>query len=186
MIQKFIALILIIILSPVLLLISIISIMSDGFPIIYYQKSYGLNEIEFNLYKFRTMKVGTPKISTENFDQTSSQKYVLGFGNFLRKFSLDELPQLFNVLFGHILFIGARPGMTENEEKLHELRKLKGIYNLKPGITGWAQVNGRDKNSAEMKVDLDLYYVRNKNFLLNFKIIKKTILVVLLRKDIKH
>lgn len=186
MVQKILALILIISISPLLLIISLAIIINDGFPIIYNQESFGRDSKKFNLYKFRTMKINTPKISTDDLDEKSSKKYVIKIGRFLRKFSLDELPQLFNILYGQMLFVGPRPGMTENEEKLHKLRKSKGIYNTMPGITGWAQVNGRDANSIEKKIDLDLYYVNNQNFLLDLKILKKTILVVLLRKNIKH
>ncbi len=186
MIQRFLALILIISLSPLLLIISLAIVINDGFPIIYNQESFGRDGKKFNLYKFRTMKINTPKISTENFDIDSSKKYVIKIGRFLRKFSLDELPQLFNVLYGQMLLVGPRPGMTQNEEKLHNLRESKGIYNAMPGITGWAQVNGRDTNTTEEKVDLDLYYIKNKNFLLDLKILKKTIFVVVLRKNIKH
>mgnify|MGYP001172017998 CR=1 FL=1 len=182
MIQKILALILIISFSPLLLIISLAIVINDGFPIIYNQKSYGRDGKEFNLYKFRTMKINTPKIATENFDMDSSKKYVIKIGRFLRKFSLDELPQLFNVLYGQMLLVGPRPGMTENENKLHKLRESKGIYNAMPGITGWAQVNGRDANTTEEKVNLDLYYIKNWNLMLDIYILIRTIFVVLFQK----
>ena len=186
MISRIIALILIILLSPLLIFISLLIFIYDGFPFIYKQESYGKDAKKFNLYKFRTMKTNTPKISTENFNKEYSEKYVLKIGKILRKFSLDELPQLFNILYGNMLFVGPRPGMTKNENELHELRKSKEIYDVTPGITGWAQVNGRDANSVEKKVNLDKYYISNRNFFMDLKILKKTIFVVLQRKNIKH
>ena len=91
-------------------------------------------------------------------------------GHFLRKLSLDELPQFFNVLKGDMNFIGPRPSLTKNEDIIYNLRKQQGIHKIKPGITGWAQVNGRDLNSFEEKVELDYYYLKNKSLLLDLKL----------------
>ena len=183
-IEKLIALLLLALLQPLFLLISILIIISDGFPIIYIQENYGKNHKKFYLYKFRTMKQGTPEIPTEEFSEP--EKYVLWYGKFLRKFSLDELPQLLNIIQGEMHFIGPRPCMVKNEEIVKNLREEKGIEKLKPGITGWAQVNGRDLNSFSKKVELDHYYMLNKSFLLDIKIILLTIKVVLLPKQVKH
>ena len=184
MIQKIIALALLLFLQPVFLIISLLIIISDGFPIIYIQKNYGKNHKKFYLYKFRTMKQGTPEIPTEEFK--NPEKYILKIGKLIRKFSLDELPQLLNIIQGEMNFIGPRPCMTNNEEVIKELREEKGIDKLIPGITGWAQVNGRDLNSFKKKVELDHYYMLNKNIFLDIKIIFMTFIVVLFPNQVKH
>ena len=184
MIEKLIALLLLVLLQPIFLIISLLIIIDNGFPIIYIQKNYGRNHKKFYLYKFRTMKQGTPEIPTEEF--RNPEKYILKVGKFLRKFSLDELPQLLNIIEGNMKFIGPRPCMVNNEEIIKNLREEKGIDKLTPGITGWAQVNGRDFNSFEKKVELDYYYMLNRNFFLDIKIIFLTIQVVLFPKQIKH
>jgi len=184
MIEKIIALLLLLLLLPIFLIVSIIIIINDGFPIIYIQENYGENHKPFYLYKFRTMKQGTPEIPTEEFED--SKIYILKYGNFLRKFSIDELPQLFNIIKGDMKFIGPRPCMINNEEIIKKLRENKGIEKLIPGITGWAQVNGRDLNSFEKKVELDHYYMLNQSFLLDLKILLMTIKVVLLAKEVNH
>ena len=184
MIQKIIALVLLLAFQPIFLIISLLIIISDGFPFIYIQKNYGKNHKKFYLYKFRTMKQGTPEIPTEEFK--NPEKYILRIGKLLRKFSLDELPQLLNIIKGEMNFIGPRPCMAKNEDIIKKLREEKGIDKLTPGITGWAQVNGRDLNSFEKKVELDYYYMRNKSFLLDIKIILMTFVVVLFPKQVKH
>jgi len=184
MIEKLIALLVLALLQPIFLIISLLIIIDNGFPIIYIQKNYGRNHKKFYLYKFRTMKQGTPEIPTEEF--RNPEKYILKVGKFLRKFSLDELPQLLNIIQGNMKFIGPRPCMVNNEEIIKNLREEKGIDKLTPGITGWAQVNGRDFNSFEKKVELDYYYMLNRNFFLDIKIIFLTIQVVLFPKQIKH
>ena len=182
--NKIIALLLIILLSPLLLIVSIIIFLDDGFPIIYTQKNYGKNHKPFNLYKFRTMRTDTPEMSTEDFNQP--EKFLLKSGTLLRKFSIDELPQFFNILENKINFIGPRPCMVDNEETVKELREKNDVHKIKPGITGWAQVNGRDLNSYQEKVELDKYYYDNKNILLDLKIVLKTFRVILFPKHIKH
>ncbi|MBF27330.1 MAG: lipid carrier--UDP-N-acetylgalactosaminyltransferase [Flammeovirgaceae bacterium] len=182
--SRIIALLLILLILPLYCLIAFIVYISDGLPVFYVQKKLGLNHKEFNLYKFRTMKKNTPELPTEKMNNSS--KYIIKFGPFLRKFSLDELPQFFNVLKGDMNFVGPRPCMSSNEEIVKKLREEKKIYKIKPGITGWAQVNGRDLNSFENKVELDYYYLLNKSLWLNFKIILKTFFVVLVQRNIKH
>ncbi len=183
--NKIVALGLIILLLPVFIIVSLIILIDDGFPIIYIQKNYGKNHKHFDLYKFRTMKKNTPEMPTEEFE--NPEKYLLKSGLFLRKFSIDELPQFFNILEGNLNFIGPRPCMTKNEDVIKELREKDGIEKLMPGITGWAQVNGRDLNSYQEKVSLDKYYLENQSLLLDIKIIFKTFFVVLIRNnDIKH
>jgi O-antigen biosynthesis protein WbqP len=184
LINKLFALILIIALLPIYFLISLIVLISDGFPIIFKQKKFGLNHKVFYQYKFRTMKINTPQIATENFKNPN--KYLLRSGEFLRKFSLDELPQFFNILKGDMHFIGPRPSMEKNEELIKNLREEKKIHTIKPGITGWAQVNGRDLNDFHKKVDLDYYYLKNKSLKLNLLIILKTFHVIFFQKDVQH
>jgi len=184
MISKIIALVLIMLLSPLLITISLLILIFDGFPIIYIQKKYGLNNKIFNLYKFRTMAHNAPELPTEEF--SNARSYISKLGKILRKFSLDELPQFFNILKGDMYFIGPRPCMVKNEELLKELRELKGVHTIKPGITGLAQVNGRDSNSYKEKVELDYEYMKNANFIMDMKIVLKTFAIILFPKNIKH
>ena len=180
MISRIIALVLLVILSPLFITISLLIFIFDGFPIIYIQKNYGLNNKIFNLYKFRTMKHNTPELPTEELSNASS--YISKLGKILRKFSFDELPQFFNILKGDMHFIGPRPCMVKNEEIVKEMRELKGVHKIKPGITGLAQVNGRDSNSYERKVELDYEYMKNANFIMDMKIVLKTFVVILFPK----
>ncbi len=182
--SRIVAIFLIFLILPLYCLIAFIVYISDGLPVFYVQKKLGLNHKEFNLYKFRTMKKNTPEVPTEEMNDSS--KYIIKFGLFLRKFSLDELPQFWNVLKGDMNFVGPRPCMATNEEIVKTLREENGIHKIKPGITGWAQVNGRDLNSFKNKVELDNYYLLNKSFWLDFKIIFKTFFVVLVQRNIKH
>jgi O-antigen biosynthesis protein WbqP len=184
MISRIIALVLIVLLSPLFITISLLILIFDGFPIIYIQKNYGLNNKIFDLYKFRTMQQNTPELPTEEFSNASS--YISKLGKILRKFSFDELPQFFNILKGDIHFIGPRPCMVKNEEIVKEMRQLKGVHKIKPGITGLAQVNGRDSNSYERKVELDYEYMKNANFIMDIKIVLKTFVAILFPKNIKH
>jgi len=133
--------------------------------------------------KFRTMRIDTPAIAThllKNPDQ-----YLTPFGKFLRKSSLDELPQLWCILTGEMSFVGPRPALF-NQDDLIELRTIKGIHSLLPGITGWAQVNGRDELPIPIKVELDAYYLRNRSFLLDLKILFMTFFKVLCCEGVKH
>ena len=184
MVSRIIALALIVILSPLFIAISLLIFTFDGYPIIYIQKNYGLNNKIFDLYKFRTMKKNTPELPTEEFSNAGS--YISKLGMILRKFSFDELPQFFNVLKGDMNFIGPRPCMVKNEEIIREMRKIKGVHKIKPGITGLAQVNGRDSNSYNRKVELDYEYMKNGNFIMDVKIVLKTFVVILFPRNIKH
>ena len=184
MMSKIIALALIVLLSPLFISISLLIFIIDGYPIIYIQKNYGLNNKIFNLYKFRTMKKNTPELPTEEF--SNAESYISKLGRILRKFSFDELPQFFNVLKGDMNFIGPRPCMVKNEEIVREMREIKGVHKIKPGITGLAQVNGRDNNSYNKKVELDYEYMKNANFMMDLKIVLKTFFVILFPKNIKH
>ena len=184
MINKLLATILFLIFSPIFLLVGIFILFCDGFPIIHRQKRIGLKNEEFNFFKFRTMKKNTPMIATDLLD--NPEQHYIKYGRFIRQTSLDEILQLFNVINGTMNFIGPRPALY-NENKLIQLRTEKGLHELIPGITGWAQVNGRDNLTIEKKVEMDLYYDENKNsFLFKMKILVLTIVRVVQRADISH
>tara|TARA_S200000501_G_scaffold336210_1_gene341433 strand:+ start:31638 stop:32189 length:552 start_codon:yes stop_codon:yes gene_type:complete len=183
MLSKFISLLIFLLLIPLFLVVAIVIFLDDGLPIFFKQKRVGKNKVFFNIFKFRTMKKDTADIATHLIKNQNDQ--ILKSGHFLRKYSIDELPQLFNILLGHINFIGPRPSLF-NQYDLVEMRDKYGINEIKPGITGWAQVNGRDSLSLQDKVMLDKYYIENKNVFLNIKIIYKTILKVISAKDIKN
>lgn len=178
------ALTLFIILIPIYIIISLLILIFDGKPILYRSLKYGKNEKKFVLLKFRTMKIDAPKKPTQ--EMKDAFLYTTKLGSFLRKTSMDELPQLANILLGDMNFIGPRPGLTESEDYLHKLRKKYNVYSVLPGVTGWAQINGRDYNNYKEKALLDKYYVDNKSFILNLKILLKTFIVVLNQKLIKH
>tara|TARA_B100001057_G_scaffold272203_1_gene272472 strand:- start:3011 stop:3562 length:552 start_codon:yes stop_codon:yes gene_type:complete len=183
MLSKFISFFIFLLLIPIFLIVSILIFLDDGFPIFFRQKRVGKNKILFNIFKFRTMKKDTADIATHLIKNHNNQ--ILNSGNFLRKYSIDELPQLLNILLGHVNFIGPRPALY-NQYDLIDMRDKYDINEIKPGITGWAQVNGRDSLSLKDKVMLDKYYKENKNLILNIKIIYKTIFKVISAEDIKN
>ena len=173
--NKIVSLLMLTLLSPILIIIAAFILFEDGFPILFRQKRVGRNNNNFWIYKFRTMKNNTPDIATHllnenNFTYTKS-------GPFLRKFSIDELPQLINIIKGEMTFIGPRPALY-NQNDLIELRTKHGVHSLLPGVTGWAQVNGRDELKIEKKVELDSYYKKNQTISLDIKIIFLTIIKV--------
>ena len=183
MISRFLGLLFLVLLSPLFVLIFILIYLSDGYPILFKQKRVGLNNNHFFLYKFRTMKMGTPDVATHLLD--NPQMYYIRLGLFLRKFSLDELPQLFNIIKGDMIFIGPRPALF-NQIDLINLRTEHGIHKLKPGITGWAQINGRDSISIEKKVSLERDYLSKKSLPFDLKIIIYTVVKVLSVSDVNH
>ena len=172
MITKLLTLIILIGIAPIIAIVSIVVIFDDGFPIFFKQKRVGLNNTLFDIYKFRTMKKDTPDLATHLIDQSASLYTVSG--PFLRKYSIDEIPQLFNVLKADMGFIGPRPALY-NQEDLIKLRTQVGVHSLIPGITGWAQVNGRDELDINEKVEMDLYYKENRSLFLDIEILILTI-----------
>ena len=172
---KVITIILLILLSPLFLIITIAILLDDGFPIFFKQKRFGKNNIHFDIIKFRTMKKNTPDVPTHLLEV--DKKIYTKFGLLFRKLSLDELPQLLNIIKGEMVFIGPRPAL-HNQEDLIQKRTLKGIHRLYPGITGWAQVNGRDELTISEKVNMDLYYLNNRSLKLNLMILWLTLLKV--------
>ena len=173
--SKLFSLILLICLSPVFALVALAIVIDDGFPIFFKQKRIGLNNVHFWMYKFRTMKKNTPDIPTHLVKDEIS--LYTAMGPFLRKSSLDELPQLINIMKGDMTFIGPRPALY-NQDDLIELRTQAGVHSLLPGVTGWAQVNGRDELSIPDKVKMDTYYLKNQSLYLDIKILFLTILKV--------
>ncbi|HFQ81020.1 MAG TPA: sugar transferase, partial [Desulfobacterales bacterium] len=152
---------------PVLLVALMVKITSKG-PVLYASNRIGINNSIFKMYKFRTMRINTPAVATHLMD--NPEQYLTPVGQFLRKSSLDELPQLFNILKGDMSFVGPRPALF-NQHDLIELRTKKGIHTLVPGLTGWAQINGRDELPIPVKVNFDEYYYKNHSLRLDMRIL---------------
>lgn len=166
-----------IVLSPLFLfLIIAIKIESKG-PILFKQKRVGKNKIYFNILKFRSMRIDTPR-ETPTHLLVNPDQWITRVGKVLRKTSLDELPQLINIIKGNMSFVGPRPALW-NQYDLIEERDKYGVNNILPGITGWAQVNGRDKLLISEKAQLDGMYVKKINFWLDIKLVIKTFLIVI-------
>ncbi len=178
-----VSLLLIIILSPLFVLIGIIVLIDDGGPIVFKQYRVKKDNKLFYIYKFRTMKNDTRNTATS--DLTEAEFQITRSGRFLRKTSLDELPQLFNVLIGDMSFVGPRPLIPE-EKEIRNLRRDYGVFSVRPGITGWAQVNGRDMLTDEEKALFDKEYVEKQSILFDIKIMIKTVAVVLKRENISE
>ena len=178
-----VSLLLIIALIPVFLLIALVVLIDSGYPVIFKQYRVGKDNKLFYIYKFRTMKVNTRNTATEDLKEANS--VITKSGRILRKTSLDELPQLFNVLTGKMSFVGPRPLIPE-EKEIRQIRKELGVYSVRPGITGLAQVNGRDMLSAKEKALFDKEYVEKQSLLFDIKIMFKTVLVVLKRENISE
>jgi len=183
MINKIIALFLLLILSPIFLIVAISILIEDGFPVFFKQKRVGMNYTFFYIYKFRTMKKETPNVATHLL--TNPSLFLLKSGIILRKLSLDELPNLINIIKGEMVFVGPRPALF-NQDDLMTLRVDVGVDKLKPGITGWAQINGRDDISIEKKVELEQEYMLRRSTLFDIEIIIKTFTNVLFSKGVSH
>ena len=170
--SRFLGIIILICISPVLLIVSVIILIDDGLPIIFKQERVGQYNDHFFIFKFRTMKKNTPDIPTHLANYGRSM--FTNVGPFLRKYSLDELAQLINIVMGDMQFIGPRPAL-HNQNDLIKLRSKVGVHKLIPGVTGWAQVNGRDALSIPKKVEMDEFYLQNQSFFLDLKILIMTI-----------
>jgi len=181
--NKFISLVVLFLLSPIFFVICIVILFEDYFPIFFFQERIGLNNRTFKIIKFRSMKKSTPNVATDLLE--NPEKHILNSGKLIRKLSLDELPNLINIFKGDMNFVGPRPALLSQKE-LNLKREQLGIHKLKPGITGWAQINGRDEISIDKKVELDYYYLQNKSFLLDVKIIFLTFFKVLKKSNISH
>lgn len=178
-----IACLLLIILSLPILVVSILVKQTSTGPIFYWSNRVGKSNIIFKMPKFRTMHLGTPSVATHLLP--NSNRYLIPLGSFLRKTSLDELPQLWSILIGDMSFVGPRPALF-NQDDLIALRRQYGVDKLVPGLTGWAQVNGRDELSISAKVQYDVEYLENQSFCFDMKILGLTVLKVIQRSGISH
>jgi O-antigen biosynthesis protein WbqP len=158
-------------------------LIEDGFPAFFTQKRVGINYSFFNIYKFRSMKKNTPNVATHLL--INPDQYILKIGKLIRKTSLDELPNIINIIKGEMVFVGPRPALY-NQDDLMTLRVATGVDKLKPGITGWAQINGRDDISIEKKVQLEQDYMNKRSTLFDIEIIIKTFTNVLFSKGVSH
>ncbi len=162
--------------SPILLITAIVIKIFDPGPVIFKQPRVGKNKESFTVYKFRSMRVDTPQVATPDFE--NPEQYISKVGSFIRKTSIDELPQLWNILKGDMSLIGPRPVILEEVDLTNEREKY-GIHSIAPGLSGLAQINGRDIVDAHSKALLDKEYMENCSFILDLKIFFKTILCVL-------
>lgn len=167
---------------PIFFISILVKLTSNG-PIFYWSDRIGKNNNIFRMPKFRTMSNDTPILATHLLN--NPDRYLTPIGKFLRKSSLDELPQLLNVLNGNMSLVGPRPALY-NQYDLIKLRTERGIHKLIPGITGWAQINGRDELPIPIKVDYDFYYLNNKSFFFDLKILWLTIVKVLKKEGVSH
>jgi O-antigen biosynthesis protein WbqP len=183
MFNRLFALIVLIILSPIFLAVALAIFIEDGSPIFFKQKRVGVNYAFFNIYKFRSMKKNTSNVATHLLENPAS--YLLRIGGVLRKLSLDELPNLINIIKGEMVFVVTRPALY-NQDDLMTLRVATGVDKLKPGITGCAQINGRDDISIEKKVQLEQEYLYKRSTFFDIEIIVKTFTNVLFSKGVRH
>lgn len=181
--QRLFALLIFILISPIYLFIAFLIFIEDGMPIHFKQKRPGQNHILFDFYKFRSMKKNTPNVATHLLQ--NPEQYLLKIGKFIRRFSLDELPNLINVIKGEMGFVGPRPALY-NQYDLIGLREKYGIDKLKPGITGWAQINGRDELTIEQKVEFEKEYLEKKSLKLDIKIFFLTLKYSIFGKGVSH
>ncbi|QWD69284.1 sugar transferase [Polynucleobacter sp. VK25] len=174
---------LLLLLSPVIIIISVISFFKLGRPILFFSTRVGQKNGFFFMPKFRTMDKGAPIVATHLLEGVDH--IITPFGSFLRRTSLDELPQLWSILVGEMSVVGPRPALF-NQIDLIELRTKNNVHLLKPGLTGWAQVNGRDNLSIHDKVEFEVEYLNKISFILDCKIIILTAIKVLFQSDVVH
>lgn len=182
-IERIIAMIFLVLSLPLFIIISIIIVFNLRATPIFKQLRMGKDSKPFVIYKFRTLKLGSPdNIPTDAIDDYT--EYSTKFGLFLRSSSLDEIPQLLNIIKGDMSFVGPRPVML-NEVELNLRRSELGIYNVRPGITGWSQINGRDMLEIDEKIKYDLEYLQNKSIKFDIKILIWTLIKVLKKENVK-
>ncbi len=172
----------VVLLVPICIVAIMVRVTSKG-PALYWSDRVGINNALFKMPKFRSMKVDTPAVATHLLKDPKSVLTLIG--DFLRKSSLDELPQLWCILKGDMSFVGPRPALF-NQDDLIALRTEKGVYKLVPGLTGWAQVNGRDELPIPQKVDLDIEYLNRRSFLFDIHILWLTFIKVIKRSGVSH
>ncbi len=183
MINSLLAFCIFIILLPLFIIVAVAILIEDGYPFFFTQNRVGINYSYFNIYKFRSMKKDAPNVATHLLENPN--QYLLKIGKLIRKTSLDELPNLINIIKGEMVFVGPRPALY-NQDDLMALRVATGVSKLKPGITGWAQINGRDEIPIEKKVELEQEYLQKKSTLFDIKILIKTFTNVLFSKGVSH
>lgn len=171
-----------ILLVPITIVALLVKMTSTG-PIVYWSDRVGRNNRIFRMPKFRTMLVGTPAVATHLL--SDPRRYLTPIGSFLRKSSLDELPQLWSILCGDMSFVGPRPALF-NQQDLIALRTRYGVEKILPGLTGWAQINGRDELPIPEKVKLDVEYLQRRSFMLDVKIIFLTFIKVIRKDNVTH
>lgn len=169
------SLVAIVLFSPILLILSIIVKCTSPGPILFKQRRIGKDNQEFMIYKFRTMRIDTPNVATHLLK--NPEQYITPIGKFMRKTSLDELPQLFNILKGEMSVVGPRPALY-NQYDLIEMRTNANVHTVRPGLTGLAQVSGRDELENEQKVYFDQQYVQKQSFFFDLKLIVLTVVKV--------
>jgi O-antigen biosynthesis protein WbqP len=167
---------------PIFIIAVLVKLTSNG-PVLYWSDRVGMGNKIFKMPKFRTMRIDTPAVATHLLKDTDT--YLTPIGSFLRKTSLDELPQLWSVLKGDMSFVGPRPALF-NQEDLIALRTTKGVHRLIPGITGWAQINGRDDLPIPVKVAFDVHYLEHCSLMFDMKILFLTLVKVLRREGVTH
>ena len=167
---------------PVLLMAFAVRLTSKG-PALYWSDRVGRNNVIFQMPKFRSMRVGTPAMATHLL--TDARSHLTPIGSFLRKNSLDELPQLWSILAGDMSFVGPRPALF-NQQDLIALRTEQGVHTLVPGLTGWAQINGRDELPIPEKVKLDVVYLQRQSLWFDIRILWLTFVTVLDRDGVSH
>lgn len=168
--------------GPILLIVAVLIKLESPGPVIFKQKRPTLNNELFTIYKLKSMKMETPNIAT---DLMGPEDFITNTGKFIRKTSIDELPQLVNVLKGEMSIVGPRPALY-NQYELIAKRTKGNIHTIKPGVTGLAQVMGRDNNSDDQKVSYDKYYLEHQSFLLDMYIIYKTIINTISSEGVSH
>ena len=173
----------IILVSPFVLVIALLVRFTSNGPVLYWSDRIGKCNTIFKMPKFRTMQMGTPAVATHLLNNPDS--FLTPIGSFLRKFSLDELPQLWSILIGDMSFVGPRPALF-NQYDLMDLRNQHGIQKLIPGLTGWAQVNGRDELSCIEKIRYELEYLQKQSCWFDLKILALTVIRVVGRAGVSH
>lgn len=168
--------------APIVLVAFLVKLTSNG-PALYWSDRVGVDNQIFRMPKFRSMRVGTPAVATHLLGNPTA--HLTPIGSFLRKSSLDELPQLWSILKGDMSFVGPRPALF-NQDDLIAMRTEKGVHLLRPGLTGWAQINGRDELPIPQKVRLDVEYAQRQSFFFDVFIIYRTALKVLVRDGVSH
>jgi len=167
---------------PALIIALLVRLTSEG-PVLYWSERIGLHNQIFRMPKFRTMKIDTPAMATHLIQNPHA--YITTIGRFLRKNSLDEIPQLYSIIKGDMSFVGPRPALF-NQHDLFKLQTEKSIHEVLPGLTGWAQINGRDELPIPVKVEFDDYYRSHRNFLFDMQILFMTFYKILKKEGVSH